>query len=66
MDNTGQPVLSVTSNCQGYFKVEKSAFKEQYASSRIVSWFQLVINFFKQYVHQTICAFVKNLLNLFK
>ena len=31
------PILSVTSNCQGYFKVEKSAFKEQYASSRIVS-----------------------------
>ena len=34
MDNTGQPVLFVTFNCQGYFKVEKSAFKGQYGSSR--------------------------------
>ena len=33
----------------------------QYPSSRIVSWFELVRYFFKQYVHQTICAFIKNL-----
>ena len=65
MDNMGQPVLSVTFNCQGYFKVGKSAFKGQYASSRIVSWFELVRDFFKQYVHQTIRDFVINLLNLF-
>ena len=37
MDNTGQPVLSVTLKCQEYFKAEESAFKGQYGSSRIVS-----------------------------
>ena len=51
MDNAGQPVLSVTFNCQGYFKAKKSAFKGQYGSSRIVSWFELARDFFKQYVH---------------
>ena len=37
MDNSRQPVLPVTFNCQGYFKVEKNAFKGQYGSSRIAS-----------------------------
>ena len=65
MGNPRQPVLFVTFNCQGYFKVEKSAFKGKYGSSRIASWFELVRDFFKQYVHQSICTFVKNLSNLF-
>ena len=51
----------MTFNCKGYFKVEKSAFKGQYALSRIVSWFELVRDLFKQYVHRTICTFIKNL-----
>ena len=34
MDNTGQPVLSVTFNCQNQGTI---CFKEQYASSRNVS-----------------------------
>ena len=63
MDNTGQPVLSVTFNCQNQGTI---CFEEQYASSRNVSWFELVRDLFKKYVHQTICAFVKNILNLFK
>ena len=40
----------LTFNCQGYFKVEKSAFKGQYAVSRILSWYELA-RFF-----QTICT----------
>ena len=40
MDNAGQPVLSVTLKWQEYFKAEESAFKGQYGSSRIVSWFE--------------------------
>ena len=40
MGNTGQPVLSVTLKCLEYFKAEESAFKGQYGSSRIVSWFE--------------------------
>ena len=42
MDNMGKSVLSIIGICQWYFKVQKSAFKGQYGSSRIVSWFELV------------------------
>ena len=61
MDNTGQPIMSVTFNCQEYFEVEKKFF--QYGSSRFVSSFELVRDFLCTSNHMCFCEkFIKFIL----